>query len=142
MSELKLVTSFSLLLVLLLGSHVLFPFGQAYAGHKPCCTYCGQKYCASPGTGNCPWFPCLTDDSATLQAKFATRAGSNSHPSPLLRLTSINRLITLPNSGQCAKNNFILRLFPNEGDRLTFASDFPKYNASHDILVAFQMGTN
>lgn len=146
----RLVSPFPLLLVLLLlSSYALLPSDQAYA-RKPCCTWCGQMFCTPPGVGNCPWFACLTDDTDMLQAQIvmsnailAIGIRSDSQSSPTVRPTSIDRLITLPNLRRCARNNFALRLFQSDVDHpKRFASDFPKYNASHNNnLVAFQIGT-
>lgn len=149
MRVLKLVLPFTLLLSLLLGGHVLFPSGQVYASHKPCCMWCGQINCTPPGYGSCPWFACLTDDAAmplaqmvTSNALLALKVRSDFQSSPLVRATSTDRLITLANLENCVSSHFILRFFQDDGVWFKPVSDFQKFNTSHNNLVAFQMGTH
>lgn len=149
MRLLKLVPLFSFLLML--GGQFTFPPGQAYAG---CCLTCPcMAYCICPGVGSCRYFYCpphQPDDSTVLQVQrvpgnetLDIRANYNSPTSPALTSTSVDRLITVTSSGQCAKSNFRMKLLQSVEVDLKFEPDFLKYNTSKDNnIVAFQQPMN
>lgn len=143
----KLISLCSLILVL--GGQGMFLPGQAYAWS--CCKTCPCRMgCTCPGVGTCPWFYCNTDDSSTLQTETVIGnerldiRGMYDSQLPLdFRSQSIDRLIGLASSGQCAMNNLRLKYFQSAGDRLKFDSDLLKYNASSDNdIVALKILTN
>jgi hypothetical protein len=154
MRVLKLILLLSIIQVL--GGQLLFPSGNAYA--KPCCPDCNScawffTKCWCPGLNGCAWFYCAPhhpDDSSTLQARTLTNnerldiTGSySSVPSSTPRPDNIDRLITLPSSGQCARYNLTMKFFQSAEDRLKFEPDFLKYNSSQDNnIVAFQIPMN
>jgi hypothetical protein len=140
------------LLFLVLG--VLVVLAPMYASAACCgCSKCWMKTytnppCSCPGEGGC--HVCLTDDSDLIQSE--TLVGNemlnikgiyDSRPSLTLRSTSIDRLITVTDLGQCARNNYTLKFFHSPEDRLKFERDFLKYKASQDnSVVAFQITAN
>lgn len=146
MRAFKLMPLFSIILVL--GGQPLVSSNYAYAG---CCTPCTcMAYCWCAGVNNCPRYACDTDDSASLQVQALNNnerldlSGSYaSSPAPALRSHSIDRLITVASTGQCAKSNFRMKFFQSAEDRLKFEPDFLKYNASQDNdVLAFQIPAN
>ena len=136
MRAFKLMPLFSI--VLMLGGQALIPSNYAYAG---CCAPCKCfAYCWCSGVNNCPRYQCQTDDFSSLQNESLGISGAYaSPPSPASRSHSIDRLIAVASSGQCARNNYTLKFFQGAEDRLKFEPDFLKYN---DNNVAFQIPMN
>ena len=95
-----------LVLLLLLSGQTLFPSGQAYATHLPCCE-CGMpcyEDCTCPGTWPC-WY-CRAGDIFPLDMRV--------HDEPLRfsakKLIVIDRLMR-PVNAKCLHGNLILKLF-------------------------------
>ena len=145
MRVLKLLPLFSLFFVL--GGQVMFLPVEIYAGFKrPCCTSCPCVItCICPGPNQCPYFTCHSANAPTVQGQTVVsnkmldlRGSYDSRPSPSFRPISIDRLITPASSGQCARNNFLLKFFQGAEEQLKFDSDFLNYNVGQDnSVVAF-----
>lgn len=145
MRVLKLLPLFSLFFVL--GGQVMFLPGEIYAGFKkPCCTSCPCVItCTCPGYNQCPYFWCHTatpptvHDQTVVNNKMLDLRGSyDSGSSPSFRPISIDRLITPASSGQCARNNFLLKFFQRAEEQLKLNPDFLNYNVEQDnSVVAF-----
>ena len=124
------------------------PLLPSYNAYATCCAPCKcYAYCWCAGINNCPKYQCHTDDSASLQVQAMNSnegldvSGSYaSSPAPAIKSHSIDRLITVASSGQCARNNYTLKFFQSAEDRLKFEPDFLKYNAGEDNdIVASQV---
>jgi len=103
----------ALMLCLLLGSPITLVAVEAYAG----CCMCGScsSGCTCPGVGRCAW--CAAPGSKDLQVNSVFSDPSLdkttvSEPVPSITISSysLDRMIRRVGRGQCARNNFSLRV--------------------------------
>jgi hypothetical protein len=123
-------------IVLALGGY-LFPSNYADAG---CCAPCTcYAWCWCAGINNCKKYACNRDDSASLQIqamnsneKLDVSGTYVSLPASAPILSSLERLIARSISGQCASNNYVLKLFQGPEDTLKLEPDFLTFPVSED----------
>jgi hypothetical protein len=140
MLKLRLV----LMLFALIGLPVVLVAGEAYATGCCMCTSGCSRSCYCPGTHGC--LTCAIEDFETVQSnsaaidtpsgitvvrKPATSIATNSH--------MLDRLIRLGQTGQCALNNFRLRLMADGQKLLKLDQMFLKAYASQDNTVALRI---
>jgi len=139
MLKLRLV----LMLFALIGLPVVLVVDEAYAGCCMCTSGCSRG-CTCPGTGGCK--TCAIDDFETIQSNrlgIDTTAGITVVRKPAASIATnsymLDRLIRLGQTGQCAVNNFALRLLADDRKLLRFDEMFLRANANQDNTVALRI---
>jgi hypothetical protein len=139
----RMVRVIPIVMLVLICFPVVPAIGQTQTGCCTCTMGCSRS-CWCPGTHGCA--TCAAEDFETVQSSSAaTEAASDMtvvrKPMPSIATNSrmLDRLIRLGQSGQCAVNNFALRLLADGQNLLKLDQMFLKAYASQDNTVALRM---
>jgi len=134
----------ALVFFLLSGPVVLV--GQAYGQECCMCTWGCDSSCICPGTWPCAGPCAIADNSETVQSHPLTNDSTSGttvvrKPAASIATNShmLDRLIRLGQTGQCALNNFTLRLLADGQKLLKLDQMFLKAYASQDNTVALRI---
>ena len=131
------------MLFLLIGVPIVFLVGEAYAGCCTCDMACDDS-CLCPGTWPCA--SCVVGQSGAIKSNPSVSDGTSSTPvvrKPAASIATnshmLDRLIRAGQTGQCAVNNFALRLLADGQKLLKLDPMFLNAYASQDNAVALRI---